>query len=47
MLNRGQVKLKTIKLVFVAATLIWAVVVLLSDSRAIINDLDVILHSFM
>jgi hypothetical protein len=27
--------------------LIWAVVVLLSESRAIINDLDVILHCFM
>jgi hypothetical protein len=28
-------------------TLIWAVVLLLSESRAIINDLDVILHGFM
>ena len=25
----------------------WDVVLLLSDSRAIINDLDVILHGFM
>jgi hypothetical protein len=28
-------------------TLIWAVVLLLPESRAIINDLDVILHGFM
>jgi hypothetical protein len=27
--------------------LIWAVVLLLSEIRAIINDLDVILHGFM
>jgi hypothetical protein len=26
---------------------IWAVVLLLSESHAIINDLDVILHGFM
>jgi len=29
------------------ALLIWVVVLLLSESRAIINNLDVILHGFM
>ena len=28
-------------------TLIWAVILLLSENRAVINDLDVILHGFI